>query len=315
VDYVGSSGPGGLVWLSRHAASGAIVVRDGDGAPTTYTVDGDSERLFRRDGAPSGDVAVRLVAPDGTVWPLVARAVPGAPDLAVAADVGEIERRMAPIVETLVNQVAHDVRNYAFTVGLQAELGERRSEAAPEVKAHFAAVLRQVDALKHYLEHLLRFGRPVVLRPATIDAVALIRQQVQALKLSWRPDAPPFAVRVETAGEVGAVRWDAQLMGHVLRAVLDNAVRSADPAPPVTVHVAQPGARVILEVVDCGAGIPAEKLALLGLPMRVRRHGGAGLGLAISRKIVAAHGGTLELSTGPAGTTVRLELPREVSAA
>ena len=71
---------------------------------------------------------------------------------------------------------------------------------------------------------------------------------------------------------------------------------------------------MIVEVVDRGAGIPAEKLALLGSPMRVRRHGGAGLGLAISRKIVAAHGGTLELSTGPEGTTVRLELPREVPA-
>ena len=310
----GASNPGGLLWLSRDAATGEIEVQDGGGATAHCALGGDIDRLFRPGGESSGDVAIRLVAPDGTVRTLLARAVPGAAGLAVAADVAETDRRLAPVIETLVNQIAHDVRNYAFTVGLQAELGERRSEAAPEIKAHFAAVLRQVEALKGYLEQLLLYGRPVVLRPATIDPIALVRQQVQALRFSWRPDAPPLAVGVEASGAIGEVRWDPQSMGNALRAILDNAARSADPAPPVTVRLEQQDARVIVEVVDRGAGIPAEKLALLGSPMRVRRHGGAGLGLAISRKIVAAHGGTLELSTGPEGTTVRLELPREVPA-
>ena len=66
---------------------------------------------------------------------------------------------------------------------------------------------------------------------------------------------------------------------------------------------------------DRGAGIAPENVKLLALPMRVRRHGGLGLGLAVARKVAAAHGGALELTTGAGGTTVHLSLPREVPAA
>ena len=217
------------------------------------------------------------------------------------------------MVEAIVNQIAHDVRNYAFTIGLQAELGERRSDAVPEARAHFVAVLRQVDALKGYLEQLLLFGRPTTLTPTAADVAALIRQQVQELQFSWRPDSPPVAVGIEVGSDIGEVRWDMRSMGYALRALLDNAVRSADPTPPVTVRAARQGERVVVEVVDRGSGIPPDKLDLIWSPMRVRRHGGAGLGLAIARKIASAHGGSLELETGPQGTTARLDLPQEVS--
>jgi len=303
--------PGDLLWLARTGGDEEIAVRDGGGALTTYSVSGDAARALESHDRPAEDVELRLIAPDGSSRSVVARAVPGVPGLAVAIDAAGADRRLAPVVETLVNQIAHDVRNYAFTVGLQAELGDRRSEA-PEVKGHFAAVLRQVDALKGYLDHLLLYGRPVALRPAAIDPGALLLQQVKALQLAWRRDAGPPAVEVVVADDVGQVRWDPVAMGHALRALLDNAVRSAEPAPPVAARVTRNGARVVVEITDRGAGIPAETLPLLGAPMRVRRHGGAGLGLAISRKLVAAHGGTLELTSGPGGTTVRLEIPREV---
>lgn len=94
-------------------------------------------------------------------------------------------------LENLVNQIAHDVRNHAFTVGLQAEMGMRRAGSAPEIKAHFEAVLHQVDALKHYLEQLLLFGRPIRLALTSVDLVALVREQVQRLQFGWDPNAPP----------------------------------------------------------------------------------------------------------------------------
>jgi nitrogen-specific signal transduction histidine kinase len=52
-------------------------------------------------------------------------------------------------------------------------------------------------------------------------------------------------------------------------------------------------------------------LSKLALPMAVRRAGGAGLGLAIARKMVEAHGGRLELASSAAGTTARIVLPWE----
>ena len=76
-------------------------------------------------------------------------------------------------------------------------------------------------------------------------------------------------------------------------------------------RVLQDGAA--LEVRDSGGGIPAEVLAKLAQPMAVRRPEGAGLGLAIARKIAEAHGGRLEIESGPQGTTARVVLPWEVA--
>jgi signal transduction histidine kinase len=302
----------GLLFLRRDAATGTVSIRDAEGSPVAAELDAGIGRVF---AGGSGVEAVRLTAAGGAATTLLVRCVPGEHDLAVAIPDDDSERRLAPIVETVVNQIAHDTRNFAFTIGLQAELGERRSESAPEVKAHFTAVLRQIDALKGFIDRLLLYGRPMAPRPAPLDLAALVRLQVQSLGLSWKPDAPPPDVRVEIADDVGEVRWDARLIGHALLALLDNAARSADPAPPVTVRATRSGEGVTVEVTDRGAGIAPENVKLLALPMRVRRHGGLGLGLAVARKVAAAHGGALDLTTGAGGTTVRLSLPREVPAA
>ena len=302
----------GLLWVRRDTATGTVSIRDAEGSPGAAELDAGIGRVFAGD---PGVEAVRLTVAGGAVTTLLVRRVPGEHDLAVAISDDDTERRLAPIVETIVNQIAHDTRNFAFTIGLQAELGERRSEPAPEVKAHFTAVLRQIDALKGFIDRLLLYGRPMAPRPTSLDLAALVRLQIQSLSHSWKPDAPPPDVSVEIAGDIGEVRWDARLVGYALLALLDNATRSADPSPPVVVSATRSGERVTIEVADRGAGIAPENVKLLALPMRVRRHGGLGLGLAVARKVAAAHGGALDLTTGAGGTTVRLSLPREVPAA
>jgi signal transduction histidine kinase len=212
-------------------------------------------------------------------------------------------------LENLVNQIAHDVRNHAFTMGLQAEMGLRRSTAAPEIKAHFEAVLRQVDALKHYLEQLLLFGRPIKLTPTAVDLVALVREQVQRLQAAWDPNAPPPEVAVKTEGQLRPGSWDPRALAHAFMAILDNAVRSATPPPPVSATVRGNDTSAVVEIQDAGPGIPPDVIAKLTVPMAVRRAGGAGLGVAIARKMVEAHGGELELVSSGAGTTVRIALP------
>jgi len=297
----------------RDAGSGAVEIRDTRGERLEAALEPGYERLFAP-GHPAAEVVtVRLADAHGATAVLEAMLVPGVAGLAVAFDTGGRDRAIAPLVETIVNQVAHDVRNFAFTIGLQAELGDRRAEASPDLRGHFASVLRQVDVLKGYLDRLLLYGRPVTLRPSVVDAGALVRQQVQALQFGWRPEMP-LAISVDIRAAVGEVTWDSRCVAHALTALLDNAARSAEPPPPVTVTVSRTGATVTIEVADGGAGIPADKLDAVWSPMRVRRHGGLGLGLAIARKMIAAHGGTLNLESGPGGTTARVRLPAEVAA-
>lgn len=225
-----------------------------------------------------------------------------------------MKERTETALENLVNQIAHDVRNHAFTMGLQAEMGIRRSGSTPEIRAHFEAVLRQADALKHYLDQLLLYGRPIRLTLTSVDLVALVREQVQRLQSGWDPSAPPFQVQVTAEGQLRRGSWDPRALSHALLAVLDNAVRSATPPPLISATVRGANGGPVVEVQDAGAGIPPEVLAKLTVPMAVRRVGSAGLGLAIARKMVEAHGGRLELASSGAGTTARIVLPWESTA-
>ncbi|MCU0292773.1 MAG: HAMP domain-containing histidine kinase [Thermoanaerobaculaceae bacterium] len=226
----------------------------------------------------------------------------------------EVDQGLARSVENLVNQIAHDVRNHAFTIGLQAEMGLRRAAQSPDLRSHLEAVLRQVEALKVYLEKLLLFGRPASLATLGVDPVAFVHEQVQRFQFGWDPAAPPLAISVEASGEPGTVHWDGRAISAAITALLDNAARCDARDRSITVRVDCAGKRVDVAVVDEGPGIPPEMLARLFVPMSVRRPGGAGLGLSIARKMAEAHGGVLTLDTGPGGTTATLRLPREVPA-
>ena len=296
----------------QRGADGTVVACDGDGgAVACELVPGFADALrLARAGEPARVIATRAGAPPRA---LAVIAVPDRDDLALGIDEGALERVLAGTVENLVNQIAHDVRNHAFTIGLQSEMGARRSTAAPEVRSHFEAVLRQVDALKHYLEQLLLFGRPAVIRVAAVDPVAMAREQVQRHLFGRDASLPPATIRVEADGAVPQARWDAERLGLALQALIDNAVRSATPPPPVVVTIRATPEAAVIEVRDSGPGIPPDVLARLSVPMSVRRAGGAGLGLAIARKMAEAHRGRLELESCAGGTAARLIVPWEAA--
>ena len=97
--------------------------------------------------------------------------------------------------------------------------------------------------------------------------------------------------------------------------LLGNAVKFAGPdGPDVTVRASEQPGRVVVEVLDTGIGIPEDQLHKVFDPFfrghPARRYGGTGVGLAICRKVVEHHDGTIDIASVPGeGTTVRIELP------
>lgn len=98
--------------------------------------------------------------------------------------------------------------------------------------------------------------------------------------------------------------------------LLDNAGKYSEPDSTVCLRVTVEAAGLQFEVADQGIGIDAADLSRIGTPFfrtdrsRARRTGGVGLGLALGRRIVDAHGGVLMLESQPGvGTTVRITLP------
>lgn len=113
------------------------------------------------------------------------------------------------------------------------------------------------------------------------------------------------------------VRGDADLLLDLLCNLVQNAVKAGPPDAPVTVRCQQGPDTVALEVADRGCGIPAEELPRVTEPFymvdksRARKQGGSGLGLALCKRIAAAHGSDLQIESTPGqGTTVRIILQK-----
>lgn len=151
------------------------------------------------------------------------------------------------------------------------------------------------------------------LRPVELDqllrtaiASAQGRYEVKGVKLS-----------TELGADV-TVRVDGQRLAQVLGNLLDNALRHTPSGGRVTVRSRRVGTQVIIEVADTGDGIAVDSLPRVferffrADAARDRAHGGSGIGLAISKALVEAHGGRIIAhSEGPGqGSTFVLSLPR-----
>jgi signal transduction histidine kinase len=121
-------------------------------------------------------------------------------------------------------------------------------------------------------------------------------------------------VEVQTDGKLTG-RWDPARLEQVIDNLISNAVKYGA-GKPVEVLLRERGERVVMEVRDHGIGIePADQARVFERFERAvsrRQFGGFGLGLWITRRVVEAHGGSIELTSEPGrGSAFTVELPRE----
>lgn len=283
-----------------------------DGSQTPCTIAPSLATLLA-----AGEVSsrARIRWADGNEEDVAVRPLSGTPGTALVLASSVVAGATAGVIENLINQIAHDVRNLVFSLHLQAEMGQRRSVANPEIRAHFDAMLRQADGLTAYLEKLLLFGRPVTLNPRPTDPVAFVREVVQRFSFTWDQPAESVSIKVNHDGEACEMILDQRAIGVALVNLLDNAARSATPPPDIAIRVTVAPDLVTITVADQGPGIPADEQSKLFVPMLLRRGSGfPGLGLAITRKMVEAHHGRVDLESSPGGTRVQISLPRHVDA-
>ena len=177
------------------------------------------------------------------------------------------------------------------------------------------SVRGQADRLRKVVEALLFLARS--------DADAGLPGRERADLGAWVPDH----VRTTWAGHprAGDVRAEATpapadvhpvLLGELVDVLVDNALKYSPPGAPVTVRVGPAGCGVEVSVEDAGIGLAGEDAARVFEPFvrsaEARRRGvdGLGLGLAVARRIAAAHGGSLGVTSTPGrGSRFTLRLP------
>jgi signal transduction histidine kinase len=230
-------------------------------------------------------------------------------DAMVARLEGEERARRA-----LVAAVSHDLRTPVTALRLLSEAiedgvvdGDTAREYASRIGAHVAVLGDLIDDLFE-LSRLesgeLRWSmEEVALSELVTDAVEAMRPQAAASSVNVRA--------LLDTGDPLAVGDRARLQ-RVLFNLIQNAIRHTPPDGAVTVRAEHVDGGVEIEVADTGAGIPpAERANVFEAFYRLdpaRTDGGAGLGLAISRAIVEAHGGRIWVVDAAPGTRVRVRL-------
>ena len=243
-------------------------------------------------------------------------------------EIGELGHRideMADRIESLLvsekellANVAHELRTPLTRIGVALDLASEGDAGA--ARASLAEIAVDVSELETIVDDILtamRFevaaGAQLPLRRA-VTAPAAIATAAED-RLRGRHPARPLAVAV--AGTPPAIHVDPRLFRRVIDNLLENAHKyTPDPDSPIELSVAEDAGRVVFEIRDRGIGITADDLPRVFTPFfrgdrsRSREAGGVGLGLTLAKRIVEAHGGTIEVaSTAGAGTTVRVAVP------
>ena len=212
--------------------------------------------------------------------------------------------------------VSHELRT-----PLNAILGwtvVARRQAPAELERALSIIERNARAQTRIIEDVLDVSRIVGgklrLDIAATDVAAAIEGALETV----RPEAEAKGVALSADVAVsGVIAADADRLQQVVWNVLTNAIKFTPARGSVDLAAARLGQRIVIRVTDTGEGIDPAFLPYLFEPFRqadgstTRRHGGLGLGLAIVRQLVQAHGGTIRAeSDGPhTGSTFTIELP------
>jgi signal transduction histidine kinase len=205
----------------------------------------------------------------------------------------------------LMADVAHELRTPLSI--LQGRVEGLIDGIYPRDDAHMGGLLEETQHLSRLVEDLRTLANAEAgaldLRKELVDPADLIRDAASAFDRKIEVDAPEDMPLIE----VDPVR-----IREVLLNLLSNAIRHTPPASPISIEARLEPRRLIIRVIDSGAGIPPEELPrIFDRFHKGRDSRGSGLGLAIARTLVTAHGGTIDVvSTVGKGTTVMVSLPR-----
>ena len=232
--------------------------------------------------------------------------------------VAAIQRARAELVQAerlatigkMAAHITHEIRNPLSAIGLNLELLEEEVAESGEQEsiALCAAIKSEVERLSRIAEQYLsvaRRPRPRLLRERVDD---LVRELLAFIVPEL--DRAGVTSRIEIEDDVPEVDLDESQ----LRQALINLVRNAREAMPrggvIAVGVVRAGPSVEIRVDDEGAGVPAELRASIFDPFFTTKQRGTGLGLAVTREIVEAHGGSIHCEPrAEGGTRFRIVLP------
>lgn len=258
---------------------------------------------------------------------------------------GDYEVRVGPQGEDELGELAHDFDRMADSLQQAQQARDRWvADISHELRTPLTVLRGELQALQdgirpldsHALESLLaeteRLSRRIDdlyalalsdsgglrYRFASVDLAAVVAAVVESRRAVFAQAG--LQLQLEADAHVSLARGDASRLEQLVENLLGNALRYTNSPGEVRLHLRREGGLARLQFDDSAPGVSAAELPhLLERHFRAnsgeQRAGGAGLGLAICRNIVAAHGGRIAVAASPlGGVRVSVELPTQASA-
>ena len=213
----------------------------------------------------------------------------------------------------VARRLAHEIKNPLTPIQLSAERLQRHFAGAPGatralVDECTSAIVTEVEALKGLVDEFSQFARMPAPRATPTDLHGLLDD---ALAL-YRGLFSDVEIRTHFAEVLPKVSADPEQIRRVIINIVDNAIEAVDRRGAIDIETQHDAGNSLVRIVvaDDGPGIPAAERDKLFLPYYSTKQRGSGLGLAIVRRIVAEHGGSIDVSDNvPRGTRFAIELP------
>ena len=231
-------------------------------------------------------------------------------------EIGDLARAFDDMAERVVNlrrsekellaNVSHELRTPLARIRMALDL-VREGDTA-RASGYVADIEEDLEELERLLDDVMTAARLDLSRGATGDAMPPLRRKLvsardllEAARLRFEKRLPERHLSVELSQGAPDIDADPNLLRRVLDNLLDNAAKFSDPSSRIQLAARGEGQQgsLVIEVIDRGIGITEADLQRIFEPFfradrsRTRSTGGVGLGLALSRRIVEAHGGTI----------------------
>ncbi|MGB8130377.1 MAG: ATP-binding protein [Candidatus Angelobacter sp.] len=221
-------------------------------------------------------------------------------------------RKSEQLKTALLDAVTHDLRTPLTSI--KAAISTIRAESvSPEVQRElFEVIEEESDRLNHFIQGMMDLAKLQAGEVTLASRSVAPEEMVEDALLRTGPLLDGHPVEVAIASGLPSPKVDPRLISQVIFTLLENAAKYSGPSAKITVSVQQKEDNICFAVNDEGPGIPSElRGKVFEKFFRAGSQPGLGMGLAIARGIVQAHGGKIWIEDGPQskGISVQFTVP------
>jgi signal transduction histidine kinase len=317
--------PDGL-WVVRVSEPGGQVLFESEPTP-----DGRFEVERVLGGPTFRGLSLKLRSREGSIneeirrWSIAKTAMIAFMDVLLAVGLflvyGNVRREihLSRLKSDFVANVSHELKTPLALIRLFAETLELGRVASEEKARHYYTVInKESQRLTRLINNILDFSRIEAGRKeyrfAPTRLADVVREVVEAYRFPIEQQG--FALEVDVADDIPEVALDREAIAQALLNLLNNAIKFSHDEKRVRVSARSDGQRVRVAVSDQGIGIARSEQRKIFEKFYRAEHSlvhetkGSGLGLALVKHIVEAHGGSVEVESAPGkGSTFTLSLP------